>query len=398
MRAVYRLTLKGSVAAVAILGWSACTGEDAGSETAYVERLGGDTLAVEVVRRSVGRIEGEVIVRSPVTRYITYSVALEETGRVTRFETEHMTPEENPEGPERRHAIVTMDGSTATVIRQTGEAVDTAEVALDGLTIPSTGRAPMPTGILEIALSHLDASGGAEALQFQLLAPWGSPPRATPNTLTDRGGSEYELDFFGSPMVVSVDAAGHVVGVSGAQTTMKIEVEPLALPDMQALASDYAARDARGEGLGAPSPPATVEASGGGATFEVRYSRPAMRGRQIWGGLVPYGEVWRTGANAATHFTTDRDVTIGDLEVPAGTYTLWSTYTAEGGILIVNSQTQIWGTAYDAAHDLGRTALSHEELAEPVQRFTISIASEDAGGVLSLEWDTSRYTVPIRVR
>jgi len=420
MRSDHRFTINVILATMAGLGLAACAGEGgdaagaggaggAGAETAYVQRLGSDTLAVEVVRRHEGGIEGELLVRSPVTRHITYSAQVDETGRVTRFETDQTTPPENPEGPKHWHAAMAMDAAAATVIREVGDHVDTLEVALDGVTIPNTGNIPLPAGIIELALAQAGAgtgesSGGPGAgtgdgsFPFALLAPWGPTPRAAPNALTDRGAAEYALDFFGSPMIVSADADGHVAAISGAQTTMKIEVEPIARPDMAALASDFAARDANGTGIGTPSPPGTANASGGGASFEIQYSRPSVRGRTIWGGLVPYDEVWRTGANAATQFTTDRDVTIGDLEVPAGTYTLWSTYTPEGGTLIVNSQTGIWGTAYDGEYDFGRTALSREDLAQPVERFTISIDPNDSGGVLNLDWDTARYTVPIRVR
>ena len=71
-----------------------------------------------------------------------------------------------------------------------------------------------------------------------------------------------------------------------------------------------------------PSPRAELETAGGGATFDVVYSRPAKRGREIWGGLVPHDTIWRTGANAATMFTTDRDLVIAGAVVPAGAYTV----------------------------------------------------------------------------
>lgn len=103
-------------------------------------------------------------------------------------------------------------------------------------------------------------------------------------------------------------------------------------------------------------------------------------------------------ANSATQLATDRDLLIGDLEVPAGTYTLWSTYTEDSATLIVNSQTNLWGTDYDGSHDFGRTAMTRSDLTGAVERFTISIEEEAEGGVLHFEWDRTRYSVPIRVR
>jgi hypothetical protein len=130
--------------------------------------------------------------------------------------------------------------------------------------------------------------------------------------------------------------------------------------------------------------------------MEVVYSRPAMRGREIWGGLVPFGEVWRTGANAATHFSTAGPIRLGNLDLPAGTYTLWSTFTPEGGTLIVNSETGQWGTAYDPEHDLGRTSLEQRPVDEPAERFTIELAPD--ASELRLVWADRMYVAPIAMR
>jgi len=385
--------------AMATLG---CGAEEPGGEPAsrgpqaYVELLGGDTMAVETVTRGAARIEGAIVHRSPMTRLVTYSLDLDEAGNVTKFETEHTTPPENPEGAGPWRATITLAGGVATITREAEGIVDTSSVEVGGLVVPVTGRVPIASGILEWAIGR--ASGATEAIGFNVLSPWGGTPEPQPNVLTPRGGGEWSIDFFGNPQVVTVDGAGHVAGVSGAETTMKIEVHPATIPDLSSLASDYASRDARGEGMGTASPQALARLDAGGPRLDITYSRPAMRGRSIWGGLVPFGEVWRTGANAATHVTIDRDLRIGNLDVPRGTYTLWSIYTPDGGELIVNRDTRIWGTAYDPAHDLGRTPLSRTRLTEPVERFTISIEGTEQGGILHLSWDRTRFSVPFHAR
>ena len=384
-------------AMLALLGGCAEPQPDDANTTAYLERLGTDTLAVEIVRRSPGLIEGEILARTPVTRYTTYALHLDERGLLTRFETEHVTPAQNPSGPGRWEASVTFDGGRATIAREVQTGADTVSVGAAGLVVVTPGRIPTPVGVLEHALARASLDPG-QSVVVEILSPWGANPRATPTTFAARGGSEYALDFFGNPMVISTDGEGRIVGLSGAQTTMKVEVEPIPVPDIGALAADYATRDFEGTGLGSPSPPATVEANIGGATVAIEYSQPAVRGREIWGGLVPYGEVWRTGANAATHFRTDRPVTIGDLDLPAGEYTLWTTFTPEEAMLIVNSQTQIWGTAYDGSRDVGRTALTREDLSEQVERFTIGLEASGGGGLLTLSWDRTRFSVPVAVR
>src|SRR3954471_11117283 len=119
------------------------------------------------------------------------------------------------------------------------------------------------------------------------------------------------------------------------------------------------------------SPPAQASVELKGKTITIDYSAPSVRGRQIAGGLVPYGKVWRTGANAATTLKTPIDIKIGDLKVPAGTYTLYSLPSENGCILIVNKQTGQWGTEYDEAKDLGRVPMNPIQEADSVETMVI---------------------------
>jgi hypothetical protein len=119
----------------------------------------------------------------------------------------------------------------------------------------------------------------------------------------------------------------------------------------------------------------------------------------LLGGVVPYDRVWRTGANAATQFTTSAPITLAGMPLSAGTYTLWTIPHARGVELIVNRQTGQWGTGYDAAHDLGRAPMTAATLAAPVERFTISIdAAGGRRGTLAMAWGPFRWTAPIEVR
>ncbi len=140
------------------------------------------------------------------------------------------------------------------------------------------------------------------------------------------------------------------------------------------------------------SPAAQVTAKVGAATITIDYSRPSMRGRAIMGGLVPYDKVWRTGANRATHLKTDAALTIGDLAVPAGTYTLYTVPGEKGWTLIVNKQTGQWGTQYDQAQDLGRVKMTVEVLPAAVEQFTIAVT---ASGTLTMEWEKTRASVAV---
>ena len=378
----------------ATVGLAACA--DQPETRAFVERLGADTMAVEIYTVSGDLIEGEVLFRSPVTRHGRYSATLGADGSISHFEVDWETPHENPEGPPSQRFVIDIADGTATLARHNGDEADTLEVEVPAGAIPTTGRVPLSIALWEQAVRQSLASGQS-TYEFSLLSP-GRPQPAT-NSITWRGTDSVALDLFGTPILAAVDAEGRILGASGRETTMKVEIEPVDAigVDVARLAADFAARDARGEGIGPASPPATADATGGGATFTVNYSSPAMRGREIWGGLVPYDAVWRTGANAATHFTTDRDLVIGDAEIPAGTYTLWTTFTPEAATLIINSQTDIWGTAYDSTSDVARVALTATPLDTAVERFAIEIEPTETGGVLQLTWDRTRFSVEMRV-
>lgn len=142
----------------------------------------------------------------------------------------------------------------------------------------------------------------------------------------------------------------------------------------------------------------TTRASIGGATFTVDYGRPLVRGRELLGNILPYDRVWRTGANAATQFTTAAPITLAGTRVAPGTYTLGTVPRANGVELIVNEQTGQWGTGYNGTLDLGRARLTTETPAAHVEKFTISIVTiDDRHGTLAMEWGTLRWTAPIVV-
>jgi hypothetical protein len=146
-----------------------------------------------------------------------------------------------------------------------------------------------------------------------------------------------------------------------------------------------------------PSPPGRAEVTLKGKKVTIDYSRPSMRGRKIIGGLVPYGEVWRTGANEATTLTTEADLNIGGTNVPAGKYTLYTLPSEGTWKLIINKQTGQWGTVYDPSQDLARVDLKKSSLDQPVEQFTISFSKKnDSTADLILQWETTQLSVPVK--
>jgi len=152
------------------------------------------------------------------------------------------------------------------------------------------------------------------------------------------------------------------------------------------------------------SPAANATATIGGATIKIDYNAPSMHGRKIIGGLVPYGKVWRAGANKATLLHTDADLTIGDVAVPKGDYSLYVLVDQTQWTLIINKKTGQWGinhdgtTTEDPALDLGRAKM---ELSKggPIETFNISVKETGAKtGKLQMEWENTIATVPITVK
>ncbi|HSI76975.1 MAG TPA: DUF2911 domain-containing protein [Lunatimonas sp.] len=127
--------------------------------------------------------------------------------------------------------------------------------------------------------------------------------------------------------------------------------------------------------------------------FEIKYRRPSVRGRIIFGSVVPYNKIWRTGANQATTLQIDRPVYFGDQELPAGTYSIFTLPKEEGWTLIFNKEVGIWGTDYNAEHDVLRVPMKVENIEESVELMTIEIKPFDKGGVFQIIWDKKKASV-----
>lgn len=146
------------------------------------------------------------------------------------------------------------------------------------------------------------------------------------------------------------------------------------------------------------SPAASTSVAIDGHTVSVKYAAPSMRSRKVFGGIVPYGQVWRAGANSATALHTDADLMIGKVMVPKGDYTLYVLPAADSWQLIINKQTGQWGTEYSEGQDLGRVKMTLTKAAAPVEVFKITLSA--AGGkkaTLQMEWEESVASVPVSV-
>ena len=149
-----------------------------------------------------------------------------------------------------------------------------------------------------------------------------------------------------------------------------------------------------------PSPAASASCDlGAGKSVKTDYSSPRMKGRKIYGDLVPFGQVWRTGANEATTFVTSSAITVGGKTVPAGSYTIFTVPTADKWTLIINKKTGEWGIPYKYESDeLARVDMKVSKLPSPLENFTISYQKGGSGCTMNIDWDTTRASVDISAK
>jgi Protein of unknown function (DUF2911) len=135
----------------------------------------------------------------------------------------------------------------------------------------------------------------------------------------------------------------------------------------------------------------------GGGTIHVDYSAPLAKGRTVFGGLVPYGEVWRAGANEATTFVVSKDVTVGGKAVPAGSYTLFTLPEKDKWTLIVSSKTGEWGVPYPGvASDFARIPMTPGTLPAAQEKFSITLDKSGAGCTMTMAWEKTKASIDIK--
>jgi hypothetical protein len=145
------------------------------------------------------------------------------------------------------------------------------------------------------------------------------------------------------------------------------------------------------------SPHETHEFVVDGATITIAYGRPSMRGRKIFGVLVPYNKVWMPGADEATVVETTAALQFGDFKLPAGRYSLYTMPSDRQWTLIINKKTGQWHTLYVPGDDLVKLPMTAEPLPAPVEQLAISAVPRTPGGALRLEWENKRLSVPFTV-
>lgn len=336
-----------------LIGAPPATGQGTDS-VAVVVRFGTDTLALERWVRTPRGLDAVSVSRSPHTTVNRWAVQFGPDGRVTHLVTAEGTTPVEPAG-----AIPTAAGfyaPQALALLQAARALDTLVVV------------PMLAGgsVQEFRVRRIGPD------LFELLNPQGGV------TARARLTSDGRLNFL--------------------EAGTSITVERVDWFDIDRWAQNFEARDARGTGFGPLSGRDTARVRTGGANIMIDYGQPSARGRTVFGGVVPYGVPWRTGANAATQLVVDRAIRIGDVRLEPGTYTLYTIPGRDSWQLGVSSGTGMAAaTSPGGGEDVGRVAMSVRSLPDHVERLTILLEPSADGAVLRLRWERTEASIPIVV-
>lgn len=373
----------------------------------FITRLGSDTISVESVTRQGNTVTSDEVDRFPRVRVRHTVIELNPDGSIHHLVMNIHTPSE-PEDQRECRVVGDVTTSSVHISKSDGTGTLNRDFATDGSIV--VAHVPQMYSLYELyfaaALKHVAASKLAagttvQMRQFYIDREFDHFPLGRARVRPLEGGKvEITHDWLSGTGEATMDSSYHMLSYSGARTTYKEEVSRLAsAPDVKKIADRFETLETKSGPLTQLSVRDTMRAQIGNAMFSIDYSRPLARGRNLLGDVISYDRVWRTGANAATQFTTSAPIKLAGMQVPAGTYTLWTTPHTNGVDLIVNKQTGQWGTDYNGSRNLGVTKITSETSSVPVEKFTISIVPGDTQhGTLVMEWGSFRWTAPIEVQ
>jgi hypothetical protein len=364
---------------------------------AFIIRLGNDTTAIERFARTTGPAGAsyniEQVLRSPRTGLRHTHLELGPDGEIGTVFLMHHQIGAPFDAPLLASSKLTYSGDSASIEVRQGDSARTRRIAALRGAVPSLAQSFLG---YELAAMRMRALG-RDSMTFSFINPNGG---VTP-IVARRVGTDsmtFTLPFLTYRAHLTAD--GRITRLYQPRGTT---VERVADVDVNRLASTWSSLDASGKAMGMLSPPDSVKGRVADASISVRYARPRTRGREIFGNIVPWDSVWRTGANDATILTTDRDLIVGSTTVPAGSYSLFTLPSRSGTVLILNRETTrngepLAGTDYDASKDLARIPMTTTTLGAPVEALTIEVVPRGETATLRIAWDRREMTVPVRLR
>jgi hypothetical protein len=300
---------------------------------AFLVRLGKDTTSVERFTLTSSGLEIDQVSRIPRTLRRHATITFAPSGAMQSADVVVSRVGAAADAPPVQRVMATFAGDSAFV-----------QIKVDSNVRKSSAAVPAGTGIPVISgwtmydmLSMRRAKSGADSLHIPMY--YLGAPSLSWVAIRRLGKDSIDIENENDRYHAKIDREGRIQGARPIRGTQQYSIERQPSIDVNVFAAAFAMSEQMGGPAGQLSPRDTVNTPAAGATLWVDYGRPQVRGRTIFGGVVPWGEVWRTGANAATQFRTDKPLAFGSIVVPAGMYTLWTLPTKTGWTLLVNSQT-----------------------------------------------------------
>lgn len=371
----------------------------------YVAVLGDDTTSVERVTRTRNRIIGDAIGRSPTVTRRHWEANLGPDGVITNWSMDTWIPNALPAAQHIHHTASFTNDMTSFTRRTAAGDTSWAYRKAYAEAVPWNAFVYATWELLLDAARRQKDTTSARIGQY-FFEGWdmGHVGYADVERRVDGSYAISSTGLAGSG-IAQVDANGRMVAYSGKGTTYKQEVRRIAdPPDIDAIAIRFAAAEKVAGLARSLSPRDTVRATVGKAVLTIDYSRPARRGLTLVGDLLPYDEVWRTGANAATQLTTSAPIELAGVSLSPGTYTLFTLPSRDAVALVINGESGQWGTSYDASRDIACRPMKVDSTAGNVEKFTIRVddaagsVGHDGASQLVMEWGSFRWSAILRAR
>jgi len=386
--------------ALLLVAMSACTQQHA-ERYGFVAVLGDDTTSVEQVTRTRDRIVVDAVGRSPRVTRRHWEAQLGPDGSVQQWSMDTSIPNADTN---EQHLHHTADFRGRNPAFSRGTAAGTRSFAYEKRFAATVPWNAFLYSTYEPLFDAARRQGATARVGQYFFEGWDESHvgYADIKRLDDGSYSLASTGLAGSG-IAHLDSLGRLIAYSGAGTTYKQEVRRvLEVPNIDSLTTRLAQAELR---TGVPSelsPGDFVRDTVGSAVLSVAYSRPARRGRTLLGGLIPYDQVWRTGANAATQFTTSAPISLAGISLNAGKYTLWTLPSKTGVELIVNGETGQWGTSYRSSADIARKPMKVDSLPSNIERFTIRVEPDSGAkrgsghGRLVMEWGRFQWSADVQ--
>jgi hypothetical protein len=368
-------------AALLVVGTLAAARNVAKESGAFLVTIGRDTLAAESYVRDGNVLKGTSVVRGDrATQIRSYELTLDKDGNLARYDVTVMRAGA-PAGTKPSGVIAATPMPGAIHVTVTVDSTQTYHIKAPPTILPFMFNG---FGMWETVVMRAVASG-KDSLAVPMVFMGDTTVYTTVVTRVGKDSVRIRSEL--GMARAHIDAKGHILGYDAPGSTTQVVATRMPSVDVNAFAAAYASRP-----IGQLSKADTVRANIAGSDLMVAYSQPSVRGRVIFGGtVVPWDVIWRAGANAATTFTTSKNIMMGGTSVPAGEYTLFMVPNPTSWKLVISKKTKEWGTEYDPTMDLARVDMTVATLPAAVEVLKYSFTP--AG--LTLSWDKTAVSVPI---